>query len=159
MTLCIDLYLKEYIMALRVSLQSKQSIQGASGAAYSVWRYQITLDKTVTKGELGLGFSRRIDIQDPLRHPDVPEVQGTRLIKGRDPVQFVSIDIASVHQGVLDLYLIAPDASDSFTPVTLAVLDTEHGTSQELPFTAGSGTRSNITQVLEGPAVVANPAN
>ena len=143
-------------MTLRVAFKSKQSLQGASGGAYSLWRYQMTLDKTVTKGELGLGFSSRIDIQDPLRYPDVPEVQGTSLIKGSDPVQFVSVDVASAHLEVLDIYLIAPDASDSFTPVTLAVLDAEHGTSQELPFTAGLGTQNNITQVLEGPAAGTN---
>jgi hypothetical protein len=39
-------------MTLRVSLKGKKSIQGVSDIPYSLWRYQITLDKTLTNGEV-----------------------------------------------------------------------------------------------------------
>lgn len=121
---------------------------------FTIWQYRITLDPSVTSGEVGIGFSARSDIQDPASFPDLQEVVGTRLVTGLDSVQYVVIDLSAAVGGVLAVNVIAPPAVDTFAAVTLVNFQPAKGLSAVLDFATAAETTPNVTQVIEGPAAV-----
>lgn len=102
--------------------------------------------------QIGLGFSKRLDIKDPSQYTEVGELTGTRLEKSsKDVLQFVYA--AQSHSGTRDIIFIAPCAEDPFTPIAVTAADPQ-GIRQTPPFRVIAEGMDNTVQAIRGPAVV-----
>lgn len=139
-------------MSLHLAFIDQTPFPQIIGGMYALWRYQVTLDESVTDGRLGLGLTALVDIRDPAQYPGVVELQGSTLVKPIGGVQFVTVDVAQAINGLLDIVFAAPTAEDSFAPITLVAMAAALGTPQMLPFRTEPGGMENTTQVIYGPA-------
>lgn len=144
-------------MSNSISLKKKQFATTIDGIAFSIWTYKLELDSSAAADaadELLLGLSANVSVEDPGKHPQLPSLSGTRLIKeANSPVQYVARKMSAGGAGAYEISFLAPDVDDEFTPMMLSGRSTPEGAVSSFLF-AISGSEENLTQVLDGPSAI-----
>ena len=142
-------------MSIIVSFKNKIPLKEIADHSYCLWHYEIIQNRPV--GQLSLGFSRLVDILDPVQFATIPELIGTRLDKPADGSNQYVNAVPAEHPNKVSVYFVAPCAEDSFTPVTLVLID-ENGNQQSPAFRVIPESLENTTQVTRGPAIASRPS-
>jgi hypothetical protein len=138
-----------------VETRGKTAFRTIEGTEYSVWRYRIIATGAAEgiPAQLGLAFSRHIDIRDPASHPDVAVIQDTAVDRLSSPdVQYVYRTVEPVDDLQVELAVLAPTEADSFSPLQLMAAAEPSGEWQRLPFRIGLDDPEGLTQAMVGPA-------
>lgn len=146
-----------------VTLKSKQPYGTIDGADHSIWCYRIVADASLRlTHQVGLAFPATIAIQDPAQFGDVQDLDGTTLVKpASDPRQYVYVEIdvnEAKAKGIkLSLFLLAPTAEATQTPISLVQRDAATAPWQDLAFVVGPTGDPATPQPMRGPAGTVQP--
>ena len=142
----------------QLAVTSKLPFGTIGGLTYSTWAYRLTwaAHPDDLQSHVGLILSTRIDVKDPADYPGVPQMAGmSRSVHADEGTQYLYRTIDPKKGRSADLYLIAPSAEDSFTPLKVATADADTTDWQSLSFTVDPAAPPAPTQMMRGPSASA----
>jgi hypothetical protein len=145
-----------------LSLAGQQSLRAIDGVPCSIWTYTLgwtqrgAAKAPVDLGpRIGIAFSSRLKIYDPVDLPDVLEIQSTQLdTTSNNDRQYVYRDVQGRVGDSLTFAFVAASASEPFTAVGLARKSPAAAPWNPLPFKTAADGSATPLQAITGPAVI-----
>jgi hypothetical protein len=150
---------------------SATPFQTIDGVANAIWTYSLQWPQSTTfrallhaqatklqNARIGLEFSQRLNIQDPTKFPDQPQIQGTLIEKPpHGDVQYVYREFHASPAAPIVFSFVAPSQQDTFCPVKLVGKESTAVQWVDLSFKSSTDGVVAFQQIMVGPAIVCPP--
>jgi hypothetical protein len=152
-----------------LQLSDTSPFRELDGMAYAIWTYELSWSDTHSwglllsrqsqdlSGDVGIVFSRKLDIRNPSEFPEVADIQST-LVDRPEASQSDTLRVYRQFESPPDspiiFAFIAPAARDTFCPVMVVFRDQSVAPWTEVPFATDTDSDPAQAQIITGPVFV-----